>query len=256
MIHRVHSLLSYAGDLSLLLLDTLRWLLRPGTWRLRRMLAQLDRIGWGSLAVVSLISLTIGIAIAFQIAYQLRKLGLATPIYTASFSALMIFREIGPVLTALIVAGRVGASIAAELGMMNITQQIDALRTLGTPPVKYLVAPRLLALLLALPLLTVYANVVAVLGGYLVGVTQLGMGSRLYLEVSAALLDGRDVWTGLLKSAVFALIICTVSCLEGLRTQGGAEGVGRATTRAVVVCFLLVIAADALFTALFYFAGQ
>src|SRR3990170_5149892 len=116
MIHRVHSLLSYAGDLSLLLLDTLRWLLRPGTWRLRRMLAQLDRIGWGSLAVVSLISLTIGIAIAFQIAYQLRKLGLATPIYTASFSALMIFREIGPVLTALIVAGRVGASIAAELG--------------------------------------------------------------------------------------------------------------------------------------------
>jgi len=252
----LRSFLRYGEGLLLLLFETVRCLARPGTWRLSRLAAQFERIGWGSLPVVALISFTMGVAVSFQIAYQLQKLGLANPIYTASFSALMVFREIGPVLTALIVAGRVGASITAELGMMNITQQVDALRALATSPVKYLVVPRCLALVVALPLLTIYADAVGVLGGYVVGTTQLHIGSRFYFEMSATLLAFKDVWTGLLKSVVFAVIIGTVSCYEGLRTAGGAAGVGRGTTRAVVVSFLLVIAADALFTAMFYFIGQ
>ncbi len=249
-------LLRYTGELSLLLMETLRWLFVPSTWRGRRILLQFSSIGWGSVLVVATISLTIGIAISFQIAYQLQRLGLGTPIYTASFSALMIFREIGPVLTALIVAGRVGASITAEVGMMNITQQVDALETLATPPVKYLVVPRFLALIIGLPLLTLYANVIGVIGGYIVGYTQLDMGSPFYFEMSASLLSATDLWTGLLKAFVFAIIICIVSCQEGFNTKGGAEGVGKATMRSVVVSFLLIIAADAVFTTLFYFLEQ
>jgi len=252
---RLFGLVGYTGELTLLLADACRWLGHPSTWRARRLLGQIERVGWGSLPIVSAISLTIGVAVAFQIAYQLQKLGLAMPIYTASFSALMIFREIGPVLTALIVAGRVGASIAAEIGMMRNTEQIDALRALAASPVKVLVVPRLLALLLGLPLLTVYGNALGVLGGFLVGTTYLDLGPQLYVEMSSALLALTDLWTGLLKSVVFAVVIAVVSCHEGLCTEAGAEGVGRATTRAVVIAFALVIASDALITGMFYFMG-
>lgn len=248
--------LSYIGGVSLLLFETIRWLGYPGSWRWGRIIAQMERIGWGSLPIVTLISLTIGVAVAFQTAYQMQKFGFATNIYTASFSTLMIFREIGPVLTALIVAGRVGASITAEVGTMRITQQIDALRALATNPVRFLVVPRLLALVVGLPILTVYANAVGVGGGFLVGITQLDISPRLYLEMAIALLALKDLWTGLLKSLVFAVIICIVSCYEGFRTEGGAEDVGRATTWSVVISFMLIIAADSFFTAIFYFAGQ
>jgi len=216
----------------------------------------MERIGWGSLPIVSFISLTIGVAVAFQTAYQMQKFSFSTHIYTASFASLMIFREIGPVLAALIVAGRVGAAITAELGTMAITQQIDALRALATNPTKFLVVPRFLALIIGLPLLTIYADAIGLLGGYLVGVTQLDIGSRLYFEMSAILLAVKDLGTGLVKAFVFAVIICIISCYEGLRTGGGAEGVGRATTRSVVVSFTLIIAADSFFTAVFYFTGQ
>jgi phospholipid/cholesterol/gamma-HCH transport system permease protein len=252
----VNALLEYVGGASLLLFETLRWLGHSSSWRGRRILTQMERIGWGSLPIVSFISLTIGVAVAFQTAYQMQKFSFSTQIYTASFASLMIFREIGPVLTALIVAGRVGASITAELGTMVITQQIDALRALATNPIRFLVVPRFLALFIALPLLTVYADAIGVLGGYLVGVTQLHIGSQLYFEMSTMLLALKDLGTGLIKALVFAVIICAISCYEGLRTVGGAEGVGRATTWSVVVSFTLIIAADSFFTAIFYFIGQ
>lgn len=243
------------GEAFVLLLETLRWFLHPSAWRASRMMDQLVRIGWNSLPIVSFISLAIGMAIAFQTAYQMHKFGFGTYIYTASFSSLMVFREIGPVLTALIVAGRVGAAITAELGTMAITQQIDALRSLATNPVKYLVVPRFLGLIVGLPVLTVYSDVIGVFGGHLVGTTHLGIGSQLYLDMSKALLDLKDLWSGLAKSLVFAVIICVVSCHEGFRTRGGAEGVGRATTWSVVISFTLIIAADSFFTAIFYFTG-
>lgn len=240
----------------MLLFETLRWLGHPSSWRGSRILIQMERIGWGSLSIVTFISLTIGVAVAFQAAYQMQKFSFSSHIYTASFATLMVFREIGPVLTALIVAGRVGAAITAELGTMVITQQIDALRALATNPVRFLVVPRFLGLIVGLPLLTVYADVVGVLGGYLVGITQLNVGSQLYFEMATMLLALKDLWTGLIKALVFAVIICTISCFEGLRTEGGAEGVGRATTWSVVISFTLIIAADSFFTAIFYFIGQ
>ena len=246
----------YVGDNALLLADTLRWLTRPGAWRAGRILGQIERIGWNSLPIVSFIALTIGMAVAYQTAYQMQKFGFGTYIYTASFSALMVFREIGPVLTGLIIAGRVGAAITAELGTMQITQQIDALRSLATDPTKYLVVPRFVALVIGLPLLTLYADVIGLAGSYIVGTTQLDIGSQLYLHMSQTLLAAKDLWTGLVKSLVFAVIIGVVSCHEGFRTRGGAEGVGRATTRCVVIASTLIIASDAFFTAIFYFTGQ
>ncbi len=247
---------AYIGEATLLLAEALRWLAYPGTWRFGRIALQLERIGWGSFPVVAAISLTIGMAVAFQTAYQMQKFSFSTQIYTASFSTLMIFREIGPVLTALIVAGRAGAAITAELGAMKITQQIDALRAMAASPVRVLVVPRLLALVIGLPLLTVFADVLGVFGGFLVGVTQLGIGPRLYGEMAITLLAFKDVGTGLLKAFVFAVIIAVISCHQGFRTEGGAEGVGRSTTWAVVITFLLIIAADSFFTAIFYFTGQ
>jgi phospholipid/cholesterol/gamma-HCH transport system permease protein len=195
-------------------------------------------------------------AVAFQAAYQMKKFSFPTQIYTASFSTLMIFREIGPVLTALLVAGRVGASITAELGTMQITQQIDALRAMAANPVRTLVVPRFIALVIGLPLLTIYGDAIGVFGGYLVGVTQLGLSSALYIQMATEMLAFKDLWTGLVKALVFAVIIAIISCYQGFRTEGGAEGVGRATTWSVVATFTLIIAADSFFTAIFYFAGQ
>lgn len=244
------------GELSILLISTLRWTTHRSSWRLSRIVDQLIRIGWKSLPVVSIISFTIGMAVAFQTAYQMSKFTFPSPMYTASFSSLMIFREIGPVLTALIVAGHVGASMTAEIGTMKITQQIDALRSLAANPISYLVVPRFLALIVGLPLLTAYADVVGVVGGYTVGTAHLQIGSQLYVEMATALLAFRDIWTGLLKALIFAMIICTVACYEGFRTGLGAEGVGKSTTRSVVISFLLIIMADSFVTAIYYFTGN
>jgi phospholipid/cholesterol/gamma-HCH transport system permease protein len=192
--------------------------------------------------------------LAFQSAYQMQRL--AAEIYIASLVSLSVVREIGPVMAALIVAGRVGSAIAAELGTMKVTEQIDALITLATDPVRYLVVPRLLAALLAMPLLTIWADTVGIVGGFIVGTLKLGILPSLYWKMTTLPLVFKDLGSGLLKSCVFALIICVASCYEGFRAEGGAEGVGRATTRAVVSSFILIIAADCFFTALFYFAWR
>jgi phospholipid/cholesterol/gamma-HCH transport system permease protein len=162
-------------------------------------------------------------------------------------------RELGPVFTALIIAGRAGASISAELGTMKVTEQIDALQAMATDPIKYLVTPRLLALVTMLPLLTIYANFIGIFGGYLVAVWKLGITSSMYINSTFEALALKDVFSGLFKSVIFAFIICVVSCFQGLIAKGGAEGVGKATTVAVVLSFILIIAADCLFTAFFYF---
>lgn len=248
-------LLEYAGGATVLFLQTLSGLAGPPRhWQ--RAFVQVGRSGWQSLPIVTFMSLFIGMAVAFQVSYQMHKLAFSSDIYLPSFAALMILREIGPVLTTLIVAGRVGAAIAAELGTMNITQQIEALRALASNPVQHLVAPRFAALIISLPLLTIYADAIGIFGSYLVGITKLGLSSALYWQMSSRLVVSQDLFTGLIKALVFSIIICIISSFEGLRAHGGAEGVGRATTQAVVISFVLVIAADALFTAVFYAAGQ
>ena len=212
---------------------------------------QMSKVGVSSFPLVFLTALFTGIVLALQSAYQLQKMSAET--YISSLVALSMTRELGPVLTALVIAGRVGAAITAELGTMRVTEQIDALETMGVDPVNYLAVPRMAALLLMLPVLVIYADMVGILGGYLVGVYKLGIGSRMYMNMTWDPLQIKDVLTGLFKAAVFAAVITGTACYEGFETQGGAEGVGRSTTLSVVISFILVIMSDCFFTALFYF---
>ena len=243
----------YAGALCVLLWQTLAGVFaRP--WRPGNFVYELWKIGVQSCFIVFLTSLFIGMVLTFQSAYQMQKL--AAEIYIASLVALSVVREIGPIMTALIVAGRMGSAIAAELGTMKVTEQIDALQTLATDPVRYLVVPRFLAMVIALPILTLWADAIGILGGFLVGTLKLGILPSLYWKMTTLPLVLKDVNMGLLKSVIFGMIICVVSCFEGFRTEGGAEGVGRSTTRSVVTSFILIIAADCLLTAMFYFVWR
>ena len=194
------------------------------------------------------------LALALQSAYQLQRF--SAEMYMASLVAFSMTRELGPVLTALIVAGRIGASITAEVGTMKVTEQIDALETLATNPIKYLVVPRFLALIIMLPFLTIYSDIVGIFGGYIVGVYKLGVSHAMYMKNTWQPLKYKDVYTGLIKSFFFGIIICIVACYEGMTAEGGAEGVGRSTTSSVVVSFILIIASDCFFTALFYFVAR
>ena len=247
---KVFAFLQFLGGLSNLVSQSFYWLFIPPL-KTRRVLEQAKRAGLDSLPIVSLIGLFIGMIFAFQTAYLMQRLG--SEMYIASIVALSLVRELGPVITSLVVAGRVGAAITAEIGSMQVTEQIDALEAMATNPVKYLVVPRLLALSLMLPILTLYADIVGILGGWLICVYKLGIPSRLYMNITFESLKFKDLFTGLSKTIFFGMIIAFVSCYEGFSVEGGAEGVGRATTRSVVWSFILIIAADCFFTALFYF---
>ena len=251
--HRFVGFIKYAGGLSVLMSQTLFWIPMPPLRR-KQVLEQMARIGVDSLPIVSMISLFTGMVLALQSAYQMQKM--SAEMYIASLVALSMTRELGPVLTALIVAGRVGASITAELGTMKVTEQIDALETLATNPVKYLIVPRFLALVIMLPILTVYSDIIGGIGGYIIGVYKLNVSHAIYMKNTWDPLKYKDVFTGLIKSFFFAIIVCIVACYEGMKTEGGAEGVGRATTSSVVMSFILIIASDCFFTALFYFVAR
>jgi len=219
-----------------------------------RFFAQNRRIGYDSLPIVLISSVFIGIILALQTAVQMQRLG--SEMYIASIVALSTVRELGPVITAFVVAGRVGAAITAEIGTMNVTEQVDALKSMAVNPIKYLVVPRLVSLLCMLPILTLYANIVGILGGYLICVYKLGISSSLYMHITWDALLLKDLFSGLIKSVIFAVIIALEACYEGLKVEGGAEGVGKATTISVVTTFVMIIAADCLLTALFYFVFE
>jgi len=247
---RVISFMYFIGGISNLAIQTIYFTFSP-PFKKDRIFEQMKKAGFDSLPIVSLISLFIGFIFALQSAYFMQRIG--SEIYIASLVALAIVRELGPVITALVVAGRVGASITAELGSMQVTEQIDALETLATNPIKYLVMPRFLALSLMLPLLTLYSDAIGILGSYMICVFKLGISSSMYIRVTTESLFYKDLFTGLFKTIFFGMIIALVSCYEGFNVQGGAEGVGRATTRSVVFSFIMIIIADCFFTAMFYF---
>ncbi len=240
----------YAGGIATLFFQTLFWISLP-PFRASQIFGQMVKIGIHSLPIATMTSFFTGVVLAFQSAYQMQKVN--AEIFIPSLVSISLVRELGPVLTALVVTGRVGAAITAEIGSMKVTEQVDALEALATNPIKYLVAPRFIALFTMLPLLVIYANVVGIFGGYLVSIYKLGLTSSYYIKMSFEALLLKDIFTGLFKTIVFASIICIVSCFEGMRVEGGAEGVGLATTRAVVTSFVLIIASDALFTVIFYF---
>jgi phospholipid/cholesterol/gamma-HCH transport system permease protein len=213
---------------------------RPRYWR--ETFDQMDSIGVGSLTIVTLTGLFTGMVLTVQSSATLDAFG-ARP-YVGRLVSLSIIRELGPVLTALMVAGRVGSGMAAELGSMVVTQQIDAMRSLGTDPVRKLVVPRLIAGLIMVPSLTVLSNAVGMVGGYLVATLTLRLATSLYWHSSLDAIRVYDLFMGLIKPIVFGYIIVAVGCYQGLTTTGGTRGVGEATTQSVVVASILILASD------------
>ncbi|MBU0547453.1 MAG: ABC transporter permease [Candidatus Omnitrophica bacterium] len=247
---KVISFMYFLGGLTRLAVQTVFLTFKP-PYKYGRIIEQAKKAGYDSFPIVSVVALFIGFIFALQTAYFMQRIG--SEMYIASLVALSIVRELGPVITALVVAGRVGASNTAELGSMQVTEQIDALETLATNPVKYLVVPRFVALGVMLPILTLYANIIGILGSYFICVIKLGITSSMYMHVTFSSLLYKDLFTGLFKSLIFGMLIALISCYEGFNVEGGAAGVGKATTRSVVLTFIMIIAADCFFTALFYF---
>ena len=216
-----------------------------------RAIHQAMAVGIGSLPILSLITFFIGTILALQAAYELRKFGALQ--YVADAVAISVSRELGPLITAILVIGRSGSSFAAELGTMKVNEEIDALETMALDPVRFLVAPKMLAMLLMMPCLTIWADFMGFVGGSIFGVAAAGFTFTTYMRATLDALVMRDIITGLIKSVMFGLVITTVGCQEGLRTGLGAEEVGRSTTAAVVKSIFLVIMVDLVFTAMFYF---
>jgi phospholipid/cholesterol/gamma-HCH transport system permease protein len=238
-----------AGAATLFAGTGLSHLLRPPFYG-RMVLQQFIEFAFFSLPVVALTAVFSGMVIALQSYTGFARFNAESA--TASVVVLSVVRELAPVLAGLMVAGRVGAAMAAELGTMRVTDQIDALTTLSTNPMKYLVAPRLLAGLLALPLLVVIADILGVAGGFLVATVKLGFTPQAYLRATVDILETNDVVAGLTKACVFGFIVALMGCYHGYNSRGGAQGVGAATTNAVVSASILILAFDYVLTELFF----
>jgi phospholipid/cholesterol/gamma-HCH transport system permease protein len=222
--------------------------------RPQRALHQAMTVGVGAIPIVSLITFFVGLIMALQSAYELRRLGAIQ--FVADAVAISIIRELGPLITAIIVIGRSGSAFAAEIGTMKVTEEVDALETMAMRPVAFLVTPKFLAMLVMVPCLTIWADMMGVMGGCLFGVVGANFTFMSYLRATRDALVVNDIMTGLVKSALFAVVITAVGCQEGFSTGAGAEEVGRSTTTAVVRSIFLVIAVDLVFTALFYLTNR
>ncbi|WP_241464053.1 MlaE family ABC transporter permease [Rhodoferax saidenbachensis] len=240
------ALLSFVGETALALLG---WFTHPARIRWRPILFNLRTAGLDAMPIVGLLSFLLGIVVAYQGAGQLRQYG--ANIYVTDLVGLSMLREFAPLMSAIIIAGRSGSAYAAQIGTMQVTQEVDAMRTLGIAPLDMLVLPKLIALVIALPLLTVFADVLGVLGGMLMARAQLGVSFHEFLARFPHAVSTTSYLVGIGKAPVFAVIISVIGCFQGFRTRGGADSVGRQTTRAVVQSIFLVILADALFSIAF-----
>lgn len=229
------------GRIVILFYSTLKWLVKPPLG-LKNILKQMLEIGVNSLPVVLITAIFTGMVLALQSYTGFKRFGAEGLV--GSVVALSMTRELGPVLTALIVAGRAGAAMAAELGTMRVTEQIDAMETLATNPVKYLVVPRFFSGLIMLPCLTVIADIVGIIGGYFVTVVLLGANATTYLRMTWDYLEMQDIYNGLIKAFFFGAALSLICCYKGFYTSGGAEGVGKATTGAVVISFMTILISD------------
>jgi phospholipid/cholesterol/gamma-HCH transport system permease protein len=243
----VKRVLGFFGDTVLAALGLLK---EPRTGNWKEVLPTMERSGANAVPIVILINFLVGFVMAFQGANQLKQFG--ANIYVADLVGLSVTRELGPLMTAIILCGRSGAAFAAELGSMKVSEEIDALRTMGFGPIGYLVLPKAVALMLVLPLLTLLGDFVGLLGGMLIGLTSLGLTVSGYISETQKALSMWDVFSGLIKSVVFALAITLIACQQGFATTGGAEGVGRRTTSTVVSTLFALILIDAGFTAFFH----
>ncbi len=238
-----------AGDLALLTGRSFAAMVRP-PYEWRAWFRQAEQIGVRSLGVAGITTVFTGMVLALQTAYSLPSLGIKY--YIGAVVSKSLVRELGPVLTALIVGGRIGAGMTAEIGTMKVTEQIDALRSMAADPVKKLVVPKLVATLVMLPALTMIGDALGILGGLFVARVQLGLPSGLYLNDVFDSLTLSDVFSGLGKAFFFGYFVAIVGCYNGLTTEGGADGVGRATTNTVVLSAILVLVSDFFLTKFFY----
>lgn len=247
----VMGLLAGVGRVSIYAGATVSHLFRPPFYP-REFLIQLMQIGFLSLPVVGLTALFTGGALALQIYSGGARFNAEAVV--PSIVAIGMVRELGPVLGGLMVAGRVAAAIAAEIGTMKVTEQIDALVTLSTNPLKYLTLPRVLAATLSLPLLVAIGDSIGIFGGYLVGTTRLGFNAANYIQNTVDFLEPWDVISGMIKGAVFGFIVAMMGCYHGMNSGKGAAGVGRATTNAVVSASILILASNYILTEVFFSA--
>ena len=218
--------------------------LHPSSLRGDDTLYSMEKTGVDALPIVGLISFLLGLIMAFMSSVQLRQFG--ANIYVASLVSLTMVRELGPIMTAIIVAGRSGSAFAAEIGTMKISEEVDALFTMGLDPVRFLVMPKIVATVIAVPFLTLFSDLCAILGGLVVGVFMLDLTANAYISQTIKTLSLFDVFWGLMKSGVFALLITIVGCLRGFQVKGGAASVGQATTSAVVTGIFLIILSDSI----------
>jgi len=251
--------LDYLGRLSIQFWETLRSIKAAlpfvgNRYRWQSSVRQMLQIGVDALPMVALMATCTGFILAMQGASELRRLGALH--FVIDLVAVGFTRELGPLLTAIAVSGRSGSAFAAEIGTMKVTEELDSLRVMALEPVEFLLAPKYLAALITVPCLTIAANVCGIFAGGMFMFFSTHLSPLLYVREALDSIALRDVITGLIKSVVFATIIAHVSCLEGFRVSGGADAVGRSTTSAVVKSTFLVIVADAVFTAIFYFTGK
>ena len=239
-------LLGFVGEAATALAKSLA---QPRLIRWRPVLFNIRTAGFDALPIVGLLSFLLGIVVAYQGADQLRQYG--ANIFVADLVGLSMLREFAPLMTAIIIAGRSGSAYAAQIGTMAVTEEIDAMRTIGIAPMELLVLPKVVALVIVMPLLTVFADVLGVLGGMIMASVQLGVGYGEFLDRLSKAVSVSSYMIGVGKAPVFAVIIAVVGCFQGFRTQGGADSVGRQTTRSVVQSIFLVIVADALFSIAF-----
>ena len=234
------------GSILLLLLDTIRWSFSP-PFRGDLFFQQMERVGVRSVLVVVLTGAFSGMVLALQSFHATRGFGAETMVGVAV--ALSMTRELGPVLTSFMVTGRAGSAMAAEIGTMRVTEQIDALFAMAVNPIKYLIVPRVLASIVVVPMLTVIADFIGILGGYFVGVIVLRINAGAFVANMEKFVDLNDINHGIIKAAVFGLILSVIGCYKGYTTTGGAEGVGKATTQSVVLATVTILMANYLLTA-------
>lgn len=219
-------------------------------FNLKYIIDQLVEVGVNTLPIVSIMALFVGMVLAYLSYIQFKIVELES--FTGSLVAASMVMELGPVLTSIVLSGRIGSATAAEIGSMKITEQIDAMRTLAVNPIKYLVVPRFLATIIMLPILTIFANCLGIFGGYLMGVVKFGIPARIYINKSFDFLYIHDICCGLIKTVFFGMAIIVISSYKGFTTTGGAEGVGKATTSAVVISIMSILILD-YFTTLILF---
>ena len=211
-------------------------------YRIKNIVLQVKKIGVDTLPIVTLMAIFTGMVLAVQTYYQFRQVGME--IFIGALVGLSMARELGPILTSIIVAGRVGSAIAAEIGSMKVTEQVDALKTLAVDPYKYLGVPRLLACFFMVPVLTVYAVFIGITGGFMISVFKYGLQGSEYMDKMIMFVRPIDIMSGITKSFFFGLIIALIGCYKGFNTEGGAEGVGRSTTSSVVTSSILILVLD------------